>query len=125
MIRIEIINILFFLGVFLFVSACSHENPLDKNALSLSGKFLYQASRFSEKKLNGGNVHGGYDYGRCIEGGGEYSASYCQAIYLNMVVFAKTKNSLYKDITVEDLTDANAYYPVKSYYDNQVYIGAE
>ena len=118
----RIVNLIFFFVVGALLIACSHENPLDKNALSLSGKFLYQSSRYAERLLKS-KFSNGSDYGRCVEGDSKYSNQYCQLVYEYIVEFARVQNGLYKDITVQDLLDANAYFQVKGYYDNQVYIG--
>ncbi len=119
----KIINLVFFIITGAILIACSHENPLDKNALSLSGKFLYQSCRYAEKQLRGNDFHGGYDYGRCVEGDLAYSTQYCQSLYMYMIEFAKKQNGLYKNITTQDLLDANTYFQVKGYYDNQTFIG--
>jgi len=116
-------NLLFLISASLLLFSCSQENPLEKNALSLSGSFLFYASYYSEKKLNSGYAHGGYDYGKCVEGEPGYSARYCQKLYKAIIEVAKKQNGLFKNITVNDLTEANAYYQVKGYYDNQTYIG--
>lgn len=108
----------------LMLISCSRENPIDKNALSLSGKFLYQASVYAEKQLGANNSHGGIDYGGCVEGVSKLSRKYCEKLYSNMIVFGKNQNGPYKDLSVDDLTDANAYYQVKAYYDNQVLVNA-
>ena len=121
--RNKIIIIVFFIGIAGLLLACSHENPLEKNALSLSGKFLYQASRYAEAQLNAGDTHEGVDFGKCVEGTSDFSIEYCSAIYEKIVEFARNKHGMFKDITVDDLTDANAYYQVKGYYDNQTYMG--
>lgn len=106
-----------------FLSACSHENPLEKSAFSVSGKFLYNASLYAEKKLNYGDMHGGADFGQCVEGVSKYSKNYCTELYNEIILFAKNQQNVFNKLTIEDLTDANAYFQVKSFYDNQIYIG--
>lgn len=119
----KIINILFFSGIAALLLACSHENPLEKNALSVSGKFLYQASQYAEAQLNAGDRHGGVDYGKCVEGTSDFSKEYCNTLYSYMIEFAQIQDRIFKDISLGDLTDANVYYQVKGYYDNQAYVG--
>ena len=119
----KLIKFLFYTGVSGLLLACSHENPLEKNALSLSGKFLYQASRYAEVQLNAGSEHGGFDFGKCVEGNPELTVKYCDSVYAKMIEFAEKQNGAFKEIILNDLTDANVYYQVKGYYDNQTYIG--
>lgn len=114
---------LFCFSLVVFLSACSHENPLEKNAFSVSGRFLYNASTYAEKKLNYDDAHGGVDFGQCVEGISSYSENYCNNLYNEIIIFAKTQKNNFNELTLEDLTDANAYFQVKSFYDNQVYIG--
>lgn len=118
----ECVNLIILSILSVLLLSCSHENPIDKNALSTSGKFLYQSSLYAEKQLNADENHGGSDYGSCVEGKYTFPSFYCEKLYEAMISYAKSQNKAYQDLTIEDLMDANAYYQVKGYYDNQVFL---
>lgn len=116
-------GVLLFFSSLLLLSSCSHKNSLDMNTPNQSGKFLYQASLFAEKNLNNGQDHGGLDYANCAEGNLEYIAPYCQNLYKKILVFSReAQNKSYANLTIDDLTEANTYFRVRSFYYNQVYL---
>lgn len=107
------------IGLSVVVSACSGSDPLKKQPVDQSAKFLIKASLYAEKRLKLLNP-GGYYYGECMRG--KEDKSVCKKLYREMVHYAKNIEG-YKNLTINELADANTYTRLGRAYESARFLG--
>lgn len=108
----KIILIALSLASMIGLTACSHENPLEKEPEESMVHFLRDSSEYAAKKMKySGSWGDAYLY--CIEGDLNKNPGFCPKLYKYMVEYAGQSGSRFKGLTVEDLTN-------KQFFDHRV-----
>ncbi|HHG8507938.1 TPA: T4SS-associated protein LvrD [Legionella pneumophila] len=97
------------LGV-LTLCACHHKNPLTTHTKQDTLKFLLNASANAEKRLHIPIQKDsyGYVYLECMDGRASSELS-CNALYQEMVSFAKEQHTGFEHLSVKDVSDSSVY----------------
>lgn len=94
------------------LTACSHENPLQKQPEEDMVHFLRDSSQYAAKRMNyKGSWGDAYLY--CVEGHLNKDPDFCPKLYGYMVEYANQSGSMFKGLSVEDLTD-------KQFFDSKI-----
>lgn len=96
------------LTVTLGLAACSHENPLEKQPNAETRHFLSEASTAAENQLNfKTNMHG-LKYQACMLGRVD-KPGFCDALYTDIVAYAKHSDGPFRSLTLEDLKNETLF----------------
>jgi len=98
----------------LFMTACSGSNPLLTQPPQKSAKFIFNASSSAQDVLDTSMTRMAGGYEACMLNEVE-DKSYCNKLYDLMIKYARSGDSPYKDISLDQLTDKNAYEHFKKY----------
>lgn len=95
-------------------------NPLTEGDLNDRVNFLVNASIYAEKKLKLDNesAPGSYFNGCMKSGAKAVDNRVCQALYKQMISYAK-QHKPYQHLTVKELTDQTNWLTMKSAYDQK------
>ncbi|MCL9682912.1 T4SS-associated protein LvrD [Legionella maioricensis] len=90
--------------------ACHHQNPLTTHSKQDTFRFLLNASANSEKRLHIPTQKDsyGYAYLECMDGKTSPEIS-CDALYKEMVSFAKEQHTGFEHLSVKDVTDSSVF----------------
>lgn len=92
------------------LTACSQENPLEKQSSQKVNAFLKEASSFAEKKVDYDlGDRQGVMYDACMLGRMNDKPNFCPTLYADMISYAKTSKGPFTKLTVADLEDKEAY----------------
>lgn len=111
----KIITILGFVSV-IVLSACSHKNPMITAPKEKTAQFLIDASTYAEMKMDYKIKDHGVIYEVCLDNGFEKNPGFCPKFYDYMLDYAHQSTSLYKNITLQDLTNKEAFESVHPEY---------
>ena len=102
-------NSVVLLGV-IALCACHHQNPLTTHSKEVSLRFLLNASANAEKSLRIPIQKDsyGFAYLECMDGKASPDLS-CNALYQEMVSFAKEQHTGFEHLSVNDVTDSNVF----------------
>jgi len=99
----------------LALTACSDTNPLDTEPRSESLLFIHKASEQTEKLLHYTSYPPGAMYHDCMSGVAmsdpviKKNPELCNKLFEGIVVYAKTTDGPYQNITVDDLKNDQIY----------------
>lgn len=111
-------NILAILTVFIAVglTACSHKNPMETAPKEETAQFLIDASTYAEIKMDYKIRDHGVIYEACLDNNFEDDPGFCPKFYNYMLDYAHQSASPYDDITLQDLTNKEAFESVHPEY---------
>ena len=98
------------------LTACSGSNPLESQSKDQSKAFVEEASKVAEKQLHVKAYPPGNTYYDCMAGDGmvdkRQNPHVCEDLFDAMIAYAKTTSGPFKNITLSELQDQNAFKPL-------------
>ena len=98
----------------LFLTACSHKNPIETQPEKKAIIFLTKASSYSEQKMKYQNTPG-LMYKLCHIHQ-QPDKTLCPKVYNYIVEYSKQSKGKFSDITIEDLASNEAFERLRPYY---------
>lgn len=100
--------------------ACSSNNPLKTQPAKEAAKFIFNASSAAQDILDTSMTRMAGGYEACMLGEVR-DKSYCIKLYTLMIKYASNSDSVYKSISISQLTDIKAYEHFKQYLANAMF----
>jgi hypothetical protein len=102
------------------IVACSGNNPLQSQPPKEAAKFIFDASSAAQDVIDTSmtRMAGGYEACMLDE---VKDKSYCKKLYKLMIKYAENTDSVYRDISVAQLTNQKAYENFKKYLANAMF----
>ncbi len=97
------------------LTACSHENPIEKQPAAETANFLIEASDYASKKMGDKTLDNGDTYEACLYNR-MLNSDYCPKFYNHMLEYSEKSNSPFSSLTLKDLENKETFRKISGAY---------